>query len=132
MNRINVDTIEFTTGSLTSPSIQYAAWNHVDASSAVPVTQDSFNISSNTDIGQGRVGHNFTNNMANINYSCAGTSQWDTTGGATVLSQFGILRTVNMFQTTTAETDVIRDGQAASFFAVDASIHSAQFFGDLA
>jgi len=45
------------------------AWAHTDGSSGTPSLQDSFNMSSITDMATGRYQHFFTNTMVNNNYA---------------------------------------------------------------
>ena len=89
------------------------AWAEVNAA-GTSVT-DSFNVSSNTDVGTGRQQHNHTNQMSSADYSASGS-------GGTVSSN-------NFFMATYATNVSLFSYNGSSY--VDMSMCSA-VFGDLA
>ena len=63
--------IDVTSGSVTT-NLQEGlakAWAHTNGSSGTPSLEDSFNMSSITDMATGRYQHFFTNAMVNDNYA---------------------------------------------------------------
>ena len=83
-------------------------------------TEDSYNISSLDDDGDGDFGLNFSNNMANANYPAPASAGED---NANVLTNFGTVATSSMDGQT-------RQTQANS--AIDKANNSICILGDLA
>ena len=95
------------------------AWIKFDMSSSF-TTEDSYNISSLDDDGDGDFGLNFSNNMANANYPAPASAGED---NANVLTNFGDVSTSSMDGQT-------RQTQANS--AIDKANNSVCILGDLA
>jgi len=94
-------------------------WIKFDMSSSF-TNEDSFNVSSLDDDGTGDFGLNFSNNMANANYSAPASAGED---NANVLTNFGTVATSSMDGQT-------RQTQANS--AIDKGNNSICILGDLA
>ena len=95
------------------------AWIKFDMSSSF-TTEDSYNISSLDDDGDGDFGLNFSNNMANANYPAPASAGED---NANVLTNFGDVSTSSM------------DGQTRQTqnnSAIDKANNSICILGDLA
>jgi len=65
--------ITITTGSATMQLQQGVCKAWAEVNSAGSAVTDSFNVSSNTDLGTGRQQHNYTNSMTGGEYSAAGS-----------------------------------------------------------
>ena len=120
---IKADTLTHSTaGSLATNFVvngSAKAWIKFDMSSSF-TTEDSFNVSSLDDDGQGDFGLNFTNNMNNANYAAPASAGED---NANVLTNFGTV-------TTSAMDGQTRQTQANS--AIDKANNSVCILGDLA
>lgn len=128
MSTLTVDNVEPLSGSVTAPSVQISAWNHVNALTGTPVIQNSLNITSVTDNGVGRVQHNFTSNMANVTYTLGGGGQFDETAVNGGSPYIGVQRRVNMFLTTSGESNLLFSGTNV----FDGIKHMVTVVGDLA
>ena len=94
------------------------AWNNVtQGTSAI---QDSYNISSLDDDGDGDFGLNFSNNMANANYPAPASAGED---NANVLTNFGDVSTSSMYGQTR---------QTQNNSAIDKANNYICILGDLA
>jgi len=116
MSKVIADTIEHSTaGSLTTDYVvngSAKAWANLDGTGTIAL-RDSFNIASVTDGGTGKYTTNFTNVMANSNYSPSLTGGdlaivGRSTGGfsnATRLSNSFLFRTLNASQSAATDCD---------------------------
>ena len=133
MSEIKVDTltgkttandITVTVGATATQSLEQGLvkhWCMFNSENATVTAADSLNLSSIGDNAPGQYYQNFTNNMGNTNYSCAGT-----TGGAAINTfDLGFVATRN---DTTARS---RSSKHYSGFQ-DEPAWSVQVFGDLA
>ena len=75
MSTLKADTIQSTSGGAATLTKQHAAkaWIHFTAVSSHSI-RGSFNVSTLTDVGTGDSQYNFTNSMANDDYSTNATS----------------------------------------------------------
>lgn len=95
MSTLRVSTIQDTAGSNSSTPAAIAngiakAWVNFNGTGTVAI-RASYNVSSITDNGSGLYTVNFTNAMADANYSITTSGQYDTTGGGD--RRVGIRRT---------------------------------------
>jgi hypothetical protein len=79
MSTFKVDTLQSTTGGVTTLTKQSAAKAWLSYDQSIPTVNGSFNQSSTTDVQTGYFNLNFSNNMTNKDYPVAGA------GAATVI-----------------------------------------------
>lgn len=124
MSTLKVATIQDTSGNNSSTPEQVAqgrakAWLNLNGTGTIAIADD-FNISSVTDIGNGRYRATFTNSMSNANYVVVGTSEYIEGSG----NQYQIISIVS--STTTA---VELGNQTLNNIQVDGLVYLA-VFGD--
>ena len=124
MSTLKVATIQDTSGNNSSTPEQVAqgrakAWLNLNGTGTIAIVDD-FNISSVTDIGNGRYKATFTNSMSNANYVVVGTSEYIEGSG----NQYQIISIVG--STTTA---VELGNQTLNNIQVDGLVYLA-VFGD--
>ena len=124
MSTLKVATIQDTSGNNSSTPNEVAqgrakAWLNLNGTGTIAIADD-FNISSVTDIGNGRYRATFTNSMSNANYVVVGTSEYIEGSG----NQYQIISIVS--STTTA---VELGNQTLNNIQVDGLVYLA-VFGD--
>lgn len=124
MSTLKVATIQDTSGNNSSTPEQVAqgrakAWLNLNGTGTIAIADD-FNISSVTDIGNGRYRATFTNSMSNANYVVVGTSEYIENSG----NQYQIISIVS--STTTA---IELGNQTLNNIQVDGLVYLA-VFGD--
>ena len=124
MSTLKVATIQDTSGNNSSTPNEVAqgrakAWLNLNGTGTIAIADD-FNISSVTDIGNGRYRATFTNSMSNANYVVVGTSEYIEGSG----NQYQIISIVS--STTTA---VELGNQTLNTIQVDGLVYLA-VFGD--
>jgi hypothetical protein len=97
------------------------AWVNFNGTNTVAI-RDSYNVSSITDVGTGNYDVNFTNNMANVNYSAVGQAGGTSGIPTTKLTGTGGSLATNKFTLQTINTAVSTSSDWANIYA--------QVFGD--
>ena len=131
MSTLKVNNIGKTSGS-TQDTMQGLAkvWVNYYHVSGTPTAQDSFNVSSLSDRGTGRVAFSFTNDMSNANFAGGGLAGHDSgTGSSGKTAQIerqsglpfttGSVAVQTVYDPTPSVSDVINDERAIFVFHGD-------------